>query len=132
MYFKSNKNEELKSMARNEAFSTVTDDSISCTTIESDEIDINCHREPYNFSNEIISTQHQSPFDKFRRRDKGLDLPGPIDSTPIAHISSVALQNTTDVTFGNKTLYNGPVIVNQYGFRGSNETNQITGTKSLV
>lgn len=36
-------------------------------------------------------------------------------------IGSIALQNTSDVTFGNKTYYQGPVTLQQFLLNGNNE-----------
>lgn len=86
------------------------DDSTSNTTVESDaEDDIECNvaknqcHYNLNVSQMINANDLHLP-----------TLPVP-DKTSIPHISSVAVQNSNDITFGNKMLYNGPITVNQYG-----------------
>lgn len=95
-------------MTQNDVYSD-TDDSSSNVTVDSDDVDIKCSS----------VEQKQCQNDYSRINAVNLNLPVP-DKTSISHISSVALQNSTDITFGNKTLYSGPITVNQYGCETAN------------
>lgn len=94
------------------------DDSTSNITVESDDTDI---------ERNVVSTPYPNSFDESRINASDLNLPGGGGIVPnkasISHISSVALQNSSDITFGNKTLYSGPITVNQYGLEKSTATN---------
>lgn len=48
--------------------------------------------------------------------DKNLNIPNYATNDTKPSISSVAVQNSTDITFGNKTFYNGPVTIKQFIF----------------
>lgn len=93
-------------MTQNNEYTCDADDSSSNVTVESNDSDIECR---------TVRTQYESNLDGSRVNAINLNLPDIPDKAPISHISSVALQNSTDITFGNKTLYNGPITVNQYG-----------------
>lgn len=96
-------------MTQNNAYTCDADDSNSNVTVESDDSDIE------RSTVSTVRTQYESNLDGSRVNAINLNLPGIPDKAPISHISSVALQNSTDITFGNKTLYSGPITVNQYG-----------------
>lgn len=100
-------------MTQNIAYNS-EDDSCSNVTVESEEIDAECSVVKTKFTDDLIGSQILA---------SNLNLPGIPDKLPISHISSVALQNSTDITFGNKTLYSGPITVNQYGIEKPTTTN---------
>lgn len=83
-------------------------------------------------SSVIVQSQCQHSLDVSRINANNINIPeiNVPDKTPISHISSVALQNSTDITFGNKTLYNGPITVNQYGIGNPSRTSDLS-KKSL-
>lgn len=88
-------------------FEDDSDDSSSNMTVENDDIELECS---------VVRTESRNNVDGYRVNARSLSLPAVVpDKTSISHISSVALQNSTDITFGNKTCYSGPVTVNQYG-----------------
>lgn len=93
------------------AYISDTEDSISTITLDSTEYDVNnCEQ---NEDHQYVDT-----LDVPRTNDGNLTLPvlnNVLGSAPIPQITSVTLQNSTDITFGNKLLYNGPITVNQYG-----------------
>lgn len=93
-------------MTQKNVYSNDGDDSSSNVTVDSDETDVEWNS---------VRCQRENDFNGSRVNDCSLQLPTIPDKTPISHISSVALQNSTDITFGNKTLYNGPITVNQFG-----------------
>lgn len=96
-------------MKKNVYDSDTDDDSISNKTVDSGDVDIECN---------IVQQRSQchSNFNGSSFDPNNLQLPAAVpDRASISHISSVALKNSTDITFGNKTLYNGPITVNQFG-----------------
>lgn len=93
-------------MTQKNVYCSDGDDSSSNITVDSDEAD---------FEWNAVRCQRENTLNGSRTNDCSLQLPAVPEKTPISHISSVALQNSTDITFGNKTLYNGPITVNQFG-----------------
>lgn len=93
-------------MTQNNAYSYDAGDSSSNKTVESEEDDVVCS---------TVRPQYESNLDGSRLNASNLIPPSVPDKPSISHIQSVTLQNSTDITFGNKTLYNGPITVNQYG-----------------
>lgn len=93
-------------MIQKNAYSVDADDSSSNITVESDETDNECS---------TVRTKYENNLDVSRINASNLNLPGLPDKTSISHISSIALRNSTDITFGNRTLYSGSITVNQYG-----------------
>lgn len=93
-------------MTESNVYISDLDDSISNTTIDSEVDDV-----------KWLQTQCQDKTTYASRTSiSHLSLPvvNVLDGKPIQHITSVALQNCTDITFGNKMMYNGPITVNQY------------------
>lgn len=84
-------------------------DSISTITVESADIEWN-----------TVRTQYDNDLNAFDLHSNNLNLPSEIEKPSIS-ISSIALQNSTDITFGNKTLYSGPITVNQYGIEAKSK-----------
>ncbi|KAJ6641853.1 Peptidoglycan recognition protein [Pseudolycoriella hygida] len=78
-----------------------TNDSYCWSTVD-EEMDVQCS---------AIDNPYQNNTDGCRIQ---LNMPN-LAKSPLSHISSVAFQNSTDITFGNKTLYSGPITVNQFG-----------------
>lgn len=97
-------------MTQNNAYTVDADDSSSNVTVESEESYNQCSTE---------RTQYENNLDGSRLNAINLNIPGAPDKAPISHISSIALQNSTDITFGNKNLYSGPITVNQYGLENA-------------
>lgn len=87
---------------------TAEEDGSSLSTVfDSDDSDT----EVPSTTNGIILTQKNCTINCNENSVDNSIIP---QNPPIAHISSIALQNSSDITFGNKTLYNAPVTVNQF------------------
>ncbi|XP_037044772.1 peptidoglycan recognition protein-like isoform X2 [Bradysia coprophila] len=96
-------------MTQNNVYISDVEDATSETTVDSED--------EYVGSSVAAQSQYQNHLNDSRITANNINVPAinVPDKSPISHISSVALQNSTDITFGNKTLYNGPITVNQYG-----------------
>ncbi|XP_037044771.1 peptidoglycan recognition protein-like isoform X1 [Bradysia coprophila] len=112
-------------MTQNNVYISDVEDATSETTVDSED--------EYVGSSVAAQSQYQNHLNDSRITANNINVPAinVPDKSPISHISSVALQNSTDITFGNKTLYNGPITVNQYGIADPCRTSDLSN-KSLL
>lgn len=104
-------------MSKNCAFvSDGNEDIISIMNVDSEEDDTRCGGKPAERRTNINVP------DIFNSNQGNVNITGinMQKKTQTPQITSVAFQNSNDITFGNKMLYNGPVTVNQYGRQETN------------
>lgn len=112
-------------MAENNAYISDADDSTSNITVESDES---------NTKHSVVQTHCENNINVNASINSGnvsiVDVLDRASSHP--HITSVTLQNSHDITFGNKMLYNGPITVNQYGGETTFTTTKLGELYSVI
>lgn len=80
----------------------------------SDSLDSDSEDEVIPNPNSVIEAFHNGP----HLNEVVVLEPRTSGSQPVSAIGSIAVQNSSDITFGNKTYYQGPVTIKQFHLNG--------------